>query len=81
MIADAKSTMIFPIYKSIFKYIISTITIDIEQLKKDFPIEKLRELNKFGVYSIIKMPENTIDEEVLITKKEFRTLNISKEIN
>ncbi len=40
---------------------------------KGLKYEKLQSLNQFGTYSIIII-NNIIDNEVLITKKQFKTL-------
>ena len=49
-------------------------------LKKDYPLEKLQNLNKFGTYFII-ISTNTIDDEVLISNKEYKTLTTQIEYN
>jgi hypothetical protein len=73
MVSKTTDRLSFPIYKSLYEYFTSNNDVNLEKLKKNFPLEKLQSLNKFGTYSII-ISNNTIDNEVLISKKEFKTL-------
>lgn len=73
MVSKTTDKMSFPIYKSLYDYFKSNEDVNLENLKKNFPLEKLQSLNQFGTYSIIII-NNIIDNEVLITKKQFKTL-------
>ncbi|WP_445710596.1 hypothetical protein [Flavobacterium sp.] len=73
MVSKTTDKLSFPIYKSLYEYFASNDDVNLEKLKKNFPLEKLQNLNKFGTYSII-ISKNTIDNEVLLSKKQFKTL-------
>lgn len=72
-VSKTREKMSFPIYKSLYDYFKSNQDVNLENLKKNFPLQKLQSLNQFGTYSIITI-NNSIDSEVLITKKQFKTL-------
>lgn len=73
MVSKTTDKLSFPIYKSLYEYFASNDDVNLEKLKKNFPLEKLQNLNKLGTYSII-ITNNTIDKEVLLSKKQFKTL-------
>lgn len=77
-IAKVKSTMKFSVYKPIYEYLKSNQKITIEDLKKEFPIERLKKLNTKGTYEIIVFNDNSLDE-ILILKKEYNELKVTLE--
>lgn len=80
MVSKSNERQIFPIYKSLYEYFALNKSLNLEKLKKDYPLEKLQNLNKFGTYFII-ISTNTIDDEVLISNKEYKTLTTQIEYN
>jgi len=79
-IAKVKSTMKFSIYKPIYEYLKSNQKIIIEDLKKEFPIERLKKLNIKGTYEVIIFNDNSLNE-ILILKKEYKELKTTLEKN
>lgn len=67
------STMKLSIYKPIYEYLKSNQKTTIENLKKEFPIERLKKLNTKGTYEIIIFNGNSLNE-ILILKKEYKEL-------
>lgn len=74
------STMKLNIYKPIYEYLKSNQKTTVENLKKEFPIERLKKLNTKGTYEIIIFNVNSLNE-ILILKKEYKELKTTLEKN
>lgn len=77
-IANVKNTMEFDIYKPIYEYLNSNEKVVIEDLKKEFPIERLKKINTKGTYQVVIFNDNSLDE-ILILKKEYKELKTTIE--
>lgn len=77
-IANVKSTMKFSIYKPIYEYLNSNKKVVLEDLRKEFPIERLKKINTKGTYQVVIFNENSL-EDVLILKKEYKELKTTIE--
>jgi len=77
-VAKVKNTMKFSIYKPIYDYLKSNKKATIKDLKKEFPIERLKKLKTKGTYEIIIFNDNSLNE-VLILKKEYKELKMTLE--
>lgn len=79
-IAKVKNMMKLSIYKPIYEYLKLNQKISIENLKNEFPINKLKKLNTKGNYEVIIFNDNSLDE-ILILKKEYKELKAKLEKN
>ena len=77
-IAELGGVFSFSVFKPIYDYLISTDNVTLEMLSNDFPLNSLKKLNTKGTYQIL-IPNVIIENQIILHKKDFKTLKASIE--